>query len=128
MRRGVLVVEDNELVRDMCSTVLLESGRTVVATGAVDDALRVLAADHEIDVVVTDLSLPGGLSGIELVRTVRERHPGLGIVVTTGRLDDPSTVDSSIEVVMKPFGIDQLLAAVARAEAASDRARLTAHD
>lgn len=117
MQRGVLVVEDNDLVRDMCSTVLRESGRSVVATGAVDEALELLADDDRFGVVVTDLSLPGGLSGVELVRAVRERHPGLGIVVTTGRLDDPSTVDASVEIVMKPFGIDQLLSAVARAEA-----------
>lgn len=116
MGHGVLVVEDNELVRDMCTTVLRESGRSVVAAEEGAEALR-LIEDDEFAVVVTDLSLPGGMSGHELVRAVRERHPGLGVVVTTGRLDDRAAFDAEVEVVMKPFGIDQLLSAVARAEA-----------
>ncbi len=111
----VLIVEDNDLVRDMCTTVLRESGRTVVATGDSDDALRLLD-EGGFAVVVTDLSLPGSISGLDLVRTLCAREPRLGVVVTTGRLDEPGAVDPSVEVVMKPFGIDQLLAAVARAE------------
>lgn len=111
----VLIVEDNDLVRDMCTTVLVESGRTVVATGDSDDALRLLG-DGGITVVVTDLSLPGSLSGAGLVRELRLRHPGVAVVVTTGRLDEPDAIDPSVEIVMKPFGIDQFLAAVSRAE------------
>jgi len=115
---SVLIVEDNDLVRDMCTTVLRESGRTVVATGDSDDALRILDGGG-IVVVVTDLSLPGSISGLELVSALCTRQPRVGVVVTTGRLDDPEAIDPSVEVVMKPFGIDQLLAAVARAETRS---------
>ena len=111
----LLIVEDNELVRDMCTTVLRESGRSVVATGDSDDALRLLD-EGGFRVVVTDLSLPGSISGLELVRELRSRYPDVAVIVTTGRLDEPEAIDPSVEVVMKPFGIDQLLAAVARAE------------
>ncbi len=113
--RRVLIVEDNDLVRDMCCTVLIDSGRTVVATGDSDDALRLLD-EGGFEVVVTDLSLPGSLSGLALVEAMRARYPSVGIVVTTGRLDEPSAI-GPVELVMKPFGIDQLLAAVTRAEA-----------
>jgi DNA-binding NtrC family response regulator len=110
----VLAVDDNELLRQMCTMVLREWGfRTLVADNA-DDAMAALAANPGVAVVVTDLVMPGDVSGIELVEWLRSTRPDIGLVVTTGSSSHDFTPLPGEELLLKPFGVDDLVAAVRR--------------
>ncbi len=107
----VLIVDDNELVRNMSDLVLRQHGFDTVVADSAATGLEQLELGP-IDAIVTDLTMPGELDGADLVRRVRDERPGIGIVVTTGYTVHPSTFDDAVVVLGKPFGIDQLVAAV----------------
>lgn len=108
----ILVVDDHELVRNMTELVLRSSGHDTLTADSAAAALTVL--DDSIHVVVTDLTMPGDLDGSDLVHRIRERFPSIGIVVISGYSVQPGTFDDAVQVLNKPFGVDQLADAVAR--------------
>jgi CheY-like chemotaxis protein len=72
-RMVVLVVEDETLVRMFMADFLDEAGFKVFEAVNADEALTVLQARPDIQVVVTDIEMPGTMNGLELTRVVRER-------------------------------------------------------
>ena len=68
----------------MVSAMLAELGHAVVRAVDVDQALAALDRHPELDVVLTDLVMPGGRSGLDLAATVSERRPGLSVILSTG--------------------------------------------
>jgi CheY-like chemotaxis protein len=80
----ILVVEDDEGVREVIVGMLADLGyRTLVArTGP--EALKLLEREKGIDLLFTDVIMPGGISGVELARTARRLQPELKILVTSG--------------------------------------------
>jgi signal transduction histidine kinase len=113
--RRVLVVDDEESVRETLVQGLRRDGYDVHATADVGEAVALLGREC-VDVVVTDLVLPGG-SGLEVARTVKRMRPGTRVILLTGwpgRVD-PQTLEShGIDaVVEKPVGLDALRATVA---------------
>jgi CheY-like chemotaxis protein len=118
----VLVIEDVEAVRTAIAGVLRTIGRHDVSTaGDVAQALA-LMADQPVDVVVTDIWMPGE-DGIDFLRKARERHPDLPVIVVTGggpKFPPIELTASVVEahgadvVLIKPFEDEDLLAAVAQ--------------
>jgi DNA-binding response OmpR family regulator len=113
--RRILVVDDDQAVRETITQGLARQGYVVHSTGNVEDAVALLGREA-LDIVVTDLVLPGG-SGLEVARTVKRTHPGIPVVLITGwpgRVD-PHTLEShGIDaVVEKPVGLDTLRATIA---------------
>jgi len=111
----VLVVDDEKAVRETLVQGLARDGYVVHATGDVGDAVALLGREP-VDLVVTDLVLPGG-SGLEVARTVKRMQPGTPVILVTGwpgRVD-PETLEShGIDaVVEKPVGLETLRATVA---------------
>jgi signal transduction histidine kinase len=80
----ILVVEDNDLVRDSAIQVIGELGYRVLQAPSGPLALDILRGPEPIDVLFTDVVMPDGISGIELVRQARELRPGLKVLVTSG--------------------------------------------
>ncbi len=82
----VLVVEDDPDVRELVIAQLQDLGYATLAAASGPEALDVLEAPgtHPIDLVLTDVVMPGGMSGVELVRAARARRPGLKAVLTSG--------------------------------------------
>jgi len=78
----VLFVEDDEDIRTTMSLLLADLGHSVMTAGTADEALAHLE-EQSFDVLVTDLTLPG-IAGDALALRARERHPGLGVVFSTG--------------------------------------------
>lgn len=122
-----MLVDDDEDTRLLLGGVL---GRRVLAVLAVDSAQSCLArlADDAICIVATDVQMPG-MSGIELCRVLRERYPGVVVIVLSG-LATPSIVDSAMQAgafafLAKPVTTDKLervlrLAAAFHAAAEND--------
>lgn len=110
----VLVVEDEALIRLNTIDILQEQGLTVLEAGTGADALA-LAARTPPDVLVVDVGLPD-TSGVDLARKFRERQGGLPVIFATGHLEVPgvATIAPPTAVLLKPFGEDDLCAAVLR--------------
>ena len=113
-RRKVLVVDDEVLVRMATVEMVSECGLAVDEAGDGAEALRRLADDPEIDVLVTDLGLPG-MPGAELIRQARAARPSLAIVVASGYSRD-GTVDAGLPedavFLSKPFDVVGLRRAI----------------
>lgn len=111
----VLVVEDNEDVRNYSSTVLRELGYQVLEAGEADAALAILRSPARIDLLFTDVVLPGR-SGRVLADEAAVLRPGLRILFTTGysrnAIVHHGRLDSGVQLITKPFTFEQLAARV----------------
>lgn len=107
----VLVVEDNDLVRMLTVEVLEEIGYQVLQAEDAEEALPVLQGDTAIDLLLTDVGLPG-MNGEELAAAAREARPELPILFATGFAEivhiDGSELATRMSMIAKPFSIDAL--------------------
>jgi CheY-like chemotaxis protein len=112
----VLIVEDEFLIRLTLAEVLSDEGYTVIEAETADEAVKLLQAGPPIDVLLTDIQLPGQLDGKALVRHVRETQPDLPVIFMTGRPDtmDGRSPDSKEVYVAKPYLPSEICAAVRR--------------
>jgi CheY-like chemotaxis protein len=85
MPAKVLLVEDEVLISDLVSDVLVEQGFTVHAVDTADEALEYLQSGGDADVLFTDINLPGQIDGAELAVAARKMRPDLPIVYASGR-------------------------------------------
>ena len=83
----VLVVEDDPRVRKISVRRIAEMGYRVLQADRAATAWEVLEAEPDIDILFTDVMMPGGMSGVDLARRVRERWPALRILLTSGYAD-----------------------------------------
>ena len=92
-RETILVVEDELVLRDMAHLILQDCGYHVLEAGSGADALRVWEQHRDsIDLVLTDVVMPGGMSGKELAVKLRGSHPRLKIIFTSGyNVEDANT-------------------------------------
>ena len=68
---------------------------------------------HDIDIVVTDLMMPGLVNGLQLAREIRTRHPALPILLTTGSVSTPAGMENDeFPLLLKPYGADSLARAL----------------
>jgi PAS domain S-box-containing protein len=112
----VLLVEDDDAVRDVTAEVLSAAGYRVLAAAEGAEALDLAAGhDGEIAVVVTDVLMPG-IGGIEVVQRLRERDPQLAAVLVSGYADAatvaPERLGGSSAFVQKPFSSAELARAI----------------
>ncbi|MEV6298002.1 response regulator [Actinoplanes sp. NPDC051861] len=123
-RPTVLVVDDEEDLRDIMRRMLERRGYATLAAGEPDEAIPI-CRDHpgEIDALITDLTLPG-VSGGDLARTVRGLRPGIGVVFVSGLPKDIAVSKGQIGeddvLVKKPFTADALLQALKDALSPND--------
>ncbi len=88
--RHVLLVEDDDLLRDQVQRQLLSLGCRVTAHRNGHDALRRLHAASDVDLLMTDIVMPGGLNGRQLADQARQLYPHLPILFTSGHTDEPT--------------------------------------
>lgn len=115
----VLIVEDEELVREVASAEFEDSGFTVLEAVDGDAALAHLAATA-IDVLFTDIRLPGAIDGWEVARRARALFPGLPVIYATGFTGGELQIVPGGRFVGKPYLpvaiVTAALELVARAE------------
>jgi two-component system, response regulator PdtaR len=83
--RTVLLVEDEAILRMVAANILEEGGFNVLQAPDASSALRVLESKPDVDVLFTDIQMPGPLDGVELARVVHERWPDISLLLTSGR-------------------------------------------
>jgi DNA-binding NtrC family response regulator len=114
----ILVVEDNALVGAMASTMLSSMGYGPVVVVNASSAIAELERPEPIALLLTDIVLPGGMTGIDLAREVRRRWPELPIVFMSGFADlsqVPDDFRATTKLLAKPFRLGQLSEAVVSA-------------
>jgi CheY-like chemotaxis protein len=103
----ILVVEDEAAVREHAVASLRELGYRVLSAGDAAAALRLLARDARIDLLFSDIGLPGGMTGRQLAEAARARRPDLKVLYTTGYARNAivhgGVLDASVELLPKPF-------------------------
>ena len=111
----ILIVDDEEVLRDVLDAVLRREGFDVVMAASGEQALAVLDEDAEIDLVILDVMLPG-ISGIDTLRAMRISNPNLPVIVITAY----SSIDGAIEAmkhgafhyIPKPFKNEEVVLTV----------------
>jgi CheY-like chemotaxis protein len=106
-RASVLLVEDERAICDLAVEALEEQGFEVQAVANAGDALRCLITRPAIDVLFTDVNLPGGMDGAALARRARELRPDLPVVFTSGRratIEQMDPVEGSL-FLPKPYDL-----------------------
>jgi CheY-like chemotaxis protein len=109
----VLVVDDDADNLELAATIVESFGCTVLKATSCADALAVLDSGAKVDLVFSDVVMPN-TSGITLAKLVREREPGMPIVLATGYADAVDDVtDSGAIPLIKPYTISRLEAVFA---------------
>jgi CheY-like chemotaxis protein len=108
----VLVVDDEPTVRVLVGGVLDHLGYAAIEAADGASGLRVLESDARIDLLVTDVGLPGGLNGRQLAEAGRALRPGLRVLFITGYAEhavlDSGALDDGMQILTKPFALDVL--------------------
>lgn len=112
----VLVVEDEDLLRELVVDVLSDAGMDVACTGTAEAALDLASRRGMPRAVVTDINLGAGMSGLALADAIRAMAPGVGVMFITGR---PENLDHRPPApregrMFKPFDLASLVLAVSR--------------
>jgi PAS domain S-box-containing protein len=112
----VLIVDDEPSVRMLIGEVLAELGYTAIEAAEGSSALRVLQSDTRIDLLVTDVGLPGGMNGRQLADFGRVARPKLKILFITGYAEKTVVAGDKLEagmgVLTKPFAMEGLAARI----------------
>ena len=108
----VLVIDDEPTIRMLASEVLGELGYMVIEAGDGASGLQVLGSQRRIDLLITDVGLPGGMNGRQIADAAREQRPGLQVLFITGYAENVLTGRDQkspwMHVLTKPFGMQAL--------------------
>jgi PAS domain S-box-containing protein len=107
----VMLVEDNQRLLELTCAVVEGLGYAVITASNGQQALDLLDSGEPVDVVLSDIVMPGGLSGYEVARRVLTDWPGIKVVLATGNSTQPAQDDAvlgNIKVLQKPFARAQL--------------------
>ena len=109
----VLVIEDEHTIRELVSEVLAEAGYRVLLADSGPTGLHLLQGPERIDLLLTDVGLPGGLNGRQVADAGRSVRPGLKVLFITGYAENAAVgnglMDEGMAILTKPFEIPHLV-------------------
>ena len=112
----ILVVEDDEMVREIPVDILREQGYGVVETGDGNEAIKLLEGGASFDLLFTDVILPGGMNGTDIAREAVRIQPHIKVIYTTGYAENAVVHNgkqvAGVTLVRKPYRRDELLQTV----------------
>jgi CheY-like chemotaxis protein len=110
----ILVVEDEVFIRMFISDAFRDEGYTVIEAFNADEAVDILKAGKAVDLVFSDVRMPGTLDGIGLLRFIKERFCTLPVILTSGHLDPSiALAEGAKHLLTKPYQIGTVLDLVA---------------
>ena len=104
-KRTVLIVEDEVLSRMVLAECLREHDLVVLEAATADEAIAILESPLPVDLVWTDVTMPGPVDGLGLARIVRSKHPRLKIVVSSAYLHTLPSPDLADAFFSKPYAV-----------------------
>lgn len=111
--RKVLVAEDDVLVRMMIAEELRQRAYAVIEAASADEALLIVSSGEAVDLVLTDIKMPGSMDGLGLAKALRRQWPRVKIVIVSGEqarsLSGSVTADA---LFGKPYEIEHILACI----------------
>ena len=109
----VLVVEDEPFIRLGIVSSIEDAGHEVIEAANADEAVKRLATEGGVRVIVTDVDMPGSMDGIALAQRASRDWPDIGVLVISGKVGVlPSQLPSGTKFMSKPFLEPQLLSAI----------------
>ena len=120
----ILIAEDEALVRFALSDCLADRGFRVLEAGTATEAIDVLESEPEIDLVFSDIRMPGPIDGIDLARWVHANRPGLAVVLTSGHMHKAEIADDMGEnepFIEKPYDLQSVVSQIS--DLASSRSK-----
>jgi PAS domain S-box-containing protein len=112
----VLVVDDEPTIRMLIADTLGELGYRAIEAADAASGLKVLESDAKIDLLISDVGLPGGTSGKDMVDAARVYRPKIKVLFITGYAENGAiatgNLDPGVEVMSKPFSMDKLAARI----------------
>ena len=112
----ILAVEDDERVRKLTVMRLSQLGYTVRSAGSGAEAIDILAAGTPVDLLFSDVVMPGGMSGFELRSKVQALYPNMPVLLTSGYAEELSregvAVEGPLKILNKPYRLAELAAAI----------------
>ena len=112
----ILLVEDEVAVRMVVVELLSDLGYTVLEADNSQSGLRIIETRARIDLLLTDVGLPGGMNGRQLADAAREQRPGLKVLFLTGYAESAAVgnglMEQGMEVMTKPFDLEKFVTKV----------------
>jgi CheY-like chemotaxis protein len=108
----VLVIDDQPEVRGLIVQVLEQNGYLTMEAGDGPSGLKILQSDARVDLLITDVGLPGGMNGRQVADAARVARADLRVLFVTGYAENAvvgnGRLDPGMEIITKPFNIDNL--------------------
>jgi CheY-like chemotaxis protein len=116
--KTVLVIDDEPTVRMLVTDALSDLGHACLEAGDGPSGLKFLQSDASIDLLITDVGLPGGMNGRQIAEAARRLRPNLQVLFITGYAENAvlnhGHIEHGMEVLTKPFAVDDLIRRVSR--------------
>jgi CheY-like chemotaxis protein len=117
----VLVVEDDTIIRMGAVDLVVSAGYEAVEARDADEAIRILESRSDIDLVFTDVQMPGSMDGIKLAHYIRERWPPVKLILASGNaILEESNLPKGSGFFSKPYVDHAIMETMARMLATPD--------
>jgi len=104
----ILIVEDEFLINWTIAEDLRSHGCPAISAFTADEAIEVLQSRFDIDVVFTDIDMPGSMNGLRLAETIRDRWPPIQVIVTSGK-SVPPALPKQVSFLAKPYTVNDVV-------------------
>lgn len=112
-KKRVLMVEDELLIRFALSEELRDVGLEVIEAVNVDEAMAILDSSARIDLIISDVRMPGPMDGIQLLCLVKARYPDMPVIIFSGHYDpEQAMANGANRFLHKPFVLGEMVDAV----------------
>lgn len=109
-RKIILVVEDEFLVRMLLCDELRAAGYQIVEAATADEAIAILKSGTAIDLMLSDVRMPGSVDGLGLLALVRRSWPAIPVIITSGHLQpEAAFADGATQFLPKPYFASQAI-------------------
>jgi signal transduction histidine kinase len=120
--RTILIVDDDAMVRDYVVAQIQRLGYRTLSAGNAAEALAIIDGPDEIDLLFTDVIMPGGMNGRQLATEAQSRRPGLKVLFTSGYTENAivhhGRLDAGVQLLAKPYLSSELARGIRMALAA----------